>query len=138
MTKEPLSKIEETIRGHNDFLIEIAENAGAEEDIALCVKRLSELNKAGKYESFMATRWTQLEWWMAAAINYNLMTLNRIQTNHFHTGQLKKIESNTLQKSKKPKQKAELVQRWLDYCKRESLDPYIFEMARINGIDVYA
>ncbi len=135
MTKEPLSKIQDTITGHTDFMIELAQQAGVDDAINDCVQQLKDLNREGMYEDFMRGKWSDLRWWMAAAINYNNMTLDRIRTGKFHTGQLEKIEKNTLQKSKTPKAKADLVNRWGDYCTRESLDPYIFEMARINGID---
>ena len=135
MTKEPLSGICDTIKGHNAFLLELAEQAGADEYIAECVSELQQLNRQGQYEDFMKGKWSDLRWWMAAAINYNLMTLDRIATGRFNIGQLAKIESNTLQKSKRPKAKVELVNKWGEYCQRESLDHNVFEMARINGID---
>ncbi len=108
MTKEPLSKIQDTITGHNDFMIELAQQAGVDDAINDCVQQLKDLNREGMYEDFMRGKWSDLRWWMAAAINYNNMTLDRIKTGKFHTGQLEKIEKNTLQKSKTPKAKADL------------------------------
>ena len=119
MAKEPLSQIEETIKGHNSFLTELAEQAGADDYIAECVTKLDQLNREGQYESFMRDKWSDLRWWMAAAINYNNMTLDRISKGRFSLNQLAKIESNTLTKSKRPKAKVDVVKMLGALCQRE-------------------
>lgn len=131
---EPLSKITETIEAYNDFLWGLADSAGEEDCIKEYINHLQLQNEEGKYEAWMKSRWGDLKWWIAAAINYNNTTLERIRSGKFRGTQLEKIEKNSMTKNKS-KFKPQLVDAWHEYCDAHNVDKYVFEMARIEGID---
>lgn len=133
---EAISKIRETIEAYNYFLWDLSEKADCEEVIAEYIDHLLKMNELGNYEKWMKedNRWNDLKWWIAAAINYNNTTLDRMDAGKFRDTQLTKIEKNSMTKNKS-KFKPQLVDAWHDYCEQHGVDKYVFEMARIEGID---
>ena len=128
----PLSKIYATIDHFNIFLRDIS----SDEEVQLneYIDHLDKLNQSGDYEAWMQSRWSEPLWWVAAAILYNNMTLQRIKDGKFRDHQVKKINANSTIKSK-VRFKRLMVEAWFDYCVQHSVDPRIFQKALDVGVD---
>lgn len=161
MSKVELSRLVKHINEYNKFLKETS--GSAKDEVKDYVEHLHILNSEGKYEDFMmnksgdkimfgddeltqkvkgevkpATRYAHPVWWIAHAIHYNEMTLDRIEAGTFnHATQLSKIDRNANAKGKATYGgfKAKLVSAWQEYCFHKQLNYKLFETAQQKGVD---
>ena len=130
-----LSKIYSTIEHFNVFLRDISSDEAVQ--LGEYIDHLDKLNQSGDYEEWMKPRWSEPLWWVAAAILYNNMTLQRIKDGKFRDHQVKKINANSTIKTK-VQFKRLMVEAWFDYCVQHSVDPRIFQKALDTGVDYNA
>lgn len=157
----PMTRLVKHIQEYNDFLLRAS--GESKEEVQECVEELNILNASKQYEDFMkntkeekimfgedeltrkvknvikpATRYAHPIWWIAHAVRYNEITLERIQNGSFNPyTQMGKIHANATAVGEPHygKLKRQLVAKWEEYCYHKHLNHNLFDDASQYGVD---
>ena len=149
VTGVELSEIRNLTQAHKEYLLSVVyrDCPGPDEvtkkiNLQNKIDQIDEKNRKGEYEEWMKEgfKYQQKDWWLAQAIRWDNIVLNRIAKGTFTAGCLKKLQANsthiTLTKTEKVKKDKinPIKQDWIKLLEDNNFDSELFNTASIEGI----